>query len=85
MDGDQERTKTVVVQLAPDERIDELTQMLGAQSEAGRLSAKEMLEQVALLKTGKRTGANNSGAKKKRAAKAGASSPRSQALTGGQE
>jgi DNA repair protein RecN (Recombination protein N) len=85
MDGGQERTKTVVVQLAPDERIDELTQMLGAQSEAGRLSVKEMLEQVALLKTGKRTGANNSGAKKKRAAKAGPSSRRSQALTGGQE
>ena len=50
LDGDQERTTTVVIQLDSDKRIDELTQMLGAPSEAGRLSVEEMVAQVAVVK-----------------------------------
>ncbi len=51
LDGDEERTTTVVAQLTPDERIDELTQMLGAPSEAGRRSVEEMIAAVAVAKT----------------------------------
>ncbi len=85
VDGDQERTKTVVVELAPDERIDELTQMLGAPSEAGRLSVEEMIAQVALLKTEQSTGANKKGSKKKRAVKDSAGSSGAKSLPGEQE
>ncbi len=85
VDGNQERTKTVVVQLAPDERIEELTQMLGAPSEAGRLSVEEMIAQVALHKTGKSMGATKTGSKKKRTVKAGARSSGAQWLSGEQE
>lgn len=50
--GDDERTHTVVRTLAPEERIIELTQMLGAHSEAGRRSVEEMLGEVAQVKRG---------------------------------
>jgi DNA repair protein RecN (Recombination protein N) len=50
LDDDEERTTTVVTQLGLDERIDELTQMLGASSEAGRRSVEEMVAQVAVVK-----------------------------------
>jgi DNA repair protein RecN (Recombination protein N) len=46
----EERTKTVVRQLADGERIQELMQMLGAVSEAGRGSVEEMLAEVASVK-----------------------------------
>ncbi len=42
--GDAERTHTLVRTLATEERIVELTQMLGAHSEAGRRSVEEMLK-----------------------------------------
>ena len=50
--GDAERTHTVVETLAAEARIVELTQMLGAHSEAGRRSVEEMLGEVAQVKTG---------------------------------
>lgn len=50
--GDEERTHTIVRTLAPEERIVELTQMLGAHSEAGRRSVEEMLGEVAQVKRG---------------------------------
>ncbi|HAJ37286.1 MAG TPA: DNA repair protein RecN [Chloroflexi bacterium] len=50
--GDVERTHTVVRTLAAEERIAELTQMLGAHSEAGRRSVEEMLGEVAQVKCG---------------------------------
>lgn len=49
---DGERTHTVVRTLAAEERIVELTQMLGAHSEAGRRSVEEMLGEVAQVKRG---------------------------------
>ena len=49
-DGDEERTTTVVLQLDSGQRIDELTQMLGAPSEAGRRSVEEMVAQVVVAK-----------------------------------
>ena len=48
----EERTSTVVRQLAADDRIDELMQMLGANSAAGRRSVEEMLGDVARIKAG---------------------------------
>ena len=50
--GDAERTHTLVRTLATEERIVELTQMLGAHSEAGRRSVEEMLGEVKQVKTG---------------------------------
>ena len=50
--GDAERTHTVVETLTAEARIVELTQMLGAHSEAGRRSVEEMLGEVAQVKTG---------------------------------
>lgn len=50
--GDAERTHTVVQTLAAEARIAELTQMLGAHSEAGRRSVEEMLGEVTQVKTG---------------------------------
>lgn len=49
---DGERTHTVVRTLTAEERILELTQMLGAHSEAGRRSVEEMLGEVAQVKCG---------------------------------
>lgn len=48
----EERTSTVVRQLAADDRVDELMQMLGANSAAGRRSVEEMLGDVARIKAG---------------------------------
>ena len=48
----EDRTTTVVRQLEGDERLDELTQMLGAAGEAGRRSVEEMLREVAQVKQG---------------------------------
>lgn len=50
-DGD-ERTHTVVRTLEAADRLVELTQMLGAHSEAGRRSVEEMLNEVAQVKSG---------------------------------
>lgn len=49
VDG-QERTSTVVTNLTPEERVQELMQMLGALSDAGRRSVEEMLLEVAETK-----------------------------------
>lgn len=46
----EERTSTVVRKLDEQARIDELTQMLGATSEAGRRSVEEMLMEVKKVK-----------------------------------
>ncbi len=51
----QERTSTVVRDLNGSERIDELTQMLGAPSEAGRRSVEEMIAEVERVKRGQRS------------------------------
>ena len=51
LDENEERTTTIVAQLNPEERIDELTQMLGAPSEAGRRSVEEMIAAVVVAKT----------------------------------
>jgi DNA repair protein RecN (Recombination protein N) len=47
-----ERTHTVVRTLDSQQRVEELMQMLGAQSEAGRRSVEEMLGEVAQVKQG---------------------------------
>jgi DNA repair protein RecN (Recombination protein N) len=49
----QERTGTIVRQLEGDERLDELTQMLGAAGSAGRRSVEEMMGEVGQVKAGK--------------------------------
>jgi DNA repair protein RecN (Recombination protein N) len=46
----EERTTTVVRQLDAAARIEELMQMLGAESEAGRRSVEEMLQEVQKVK-----------------------------------
>ncbi|MCB0079877.1 MAG: hypothetical protein KDE47_03060, partial [Caldilineaceae bacterium] len=48
-----ERTSTVVTQLDSGQRIEELMQMLGASSEAGRRSVEEMINDVQKVKSGK--------------------------------
>ena len=48
--GGEERTTTVVRTLDSNERLAELTQMLGAPNAAGRLSVEEMLKEVAAVK-----------------------------------
>lgn len=48
----EERTSTVVRDLDEKERIEELTNMLGATSEAGRRSVEEMMADVARIKAG---------------------------------
>lgn len=48
--GGEERTTTVVRTLDDGQRLAELTQMLGAPNEAGRLSVAEMLKEVAAVK-----------------------------------
>lgn len=48
----EERTSTVVRQLTTADRIEELMQMLGASSAAGRRSVEEMLGDVARIKSG---------------------------------
>ena len=49
----EERTGTVVRQLEGDDRLDELTQMLGASGSAGRRSVEEMMGEVGEVKAGK--------------------------------
>jgi DNA repair protein RecN (Recombination protein N) len=49
----QERTGTIVRQLEGDERLDELTQMLGASGSSGRRSVEEMMGEVGQVKAGK--------------------------------
>jgi DNA repair protein RecN (Recombination protein N) len=49
VDG-EERTSTVVRSLDVDARVEELMQMLGAHSEAGRRSVEEMMREVAAVK-----------------------------------
>jgi DNA repair protein RecN (Recombination protein N) len=49
----EERTGTVVRQLQGDDRLDELTQMLGASGSAGRRSVEEMMGEVGEVKAGK--------------------------------
>ncbi len=49
----EERTGTVVRQLDGDDRLDELTQMLGASGSAGRRSVEEMMGEVGEVKAGK--------------------------------
>jgi DNA repair protein RecN (Recombination protein N) len=49
VDG-EERTTTVVCNLEQEARIEELMQMLGAHSEAGRQSVAEMMREVAAVK-----------------------------------
>ena len=49
----EERTGTVVRQLEGDDRLDELTQMLGASGSAGRRSVEEMMGEVDEVKAGK--------------------------------
>ena len=49
----EERTSTVVRQLEGDERLDELTQMLGAAGSSGRRSVEEMMGEVGQVKAGK--------------------------------
>jgi DNA repair protein RecN (Recombination protein N) len=51
-DGGEERTSTVVRDLDEAARIEELTVMLGAVSEAGRRSVEEMIADVARIKSG---------------------------------
>lgn len=51
----EERTGTVVRQLEGDDRLDELTQMLGASGSAGRRSVEEMMGEVGEVKAGKHT------------------------------
>jgi DNA repair protein RecN (Recombination protein N) len=48
----EERTNTVVRDLDEEARIEELTNMLGATSEAGRRSVEEMMADVARIKSG---------------------------------
>lgn len=48
----EERTSTIVRTLGEDERVEELMQMLGATSDAGRRSVQEMLDEVAAAKQG---------------------------------
>ncbi len=50
IDSGEERTSTVVQQLNDPQRIEELMQMLGASSEAGRRSVEEMLSDVQRVK-----------------------------------
>jgi DNA repair protein RecN (Recombination protein N) len=50
LDSGEERTSTVVQQLDDSHRIEELMQMLGASSEAGRRSVEEMLLDVQRVK-----------------------------------
>jgi len=50
VDSGEERTSTVVQQLDDPHRIEELMQMLGANSEAGRRSVEEMLTDVQRVK-----------------------------------
>ena len=50
MDDDEERTRTLVKQLTMEERVQELMQMLGAMTEAGRKSVEEMMDDVARVK-----------------------------------
>ncbi len=52
VESGEERTSTVVRQLAAADRIEELMQMLGANSAAGRRSVEEMLGDVARVKAG---------------------------------
>ena len=47
---DGERTRTVVTALAGEARVEELMQMLGATTEAGRRSVEEMMAEVAKVK-----------------------------------
>ena len=49
----EERTGTVVRQLDGEDRLDELTQMLGASGSAGRRSVEEMMGEVGEVKAGK--------------------------------
>ena len=49
----EERTGTVVRQLDGEDRLDELTQMLGASGSAGRRSVEEMMGEVDEVKAGK--------------------------------
>jgi DNA repair protein RecN (Recombination protein N) len=48
----EERTGTVVRQLEGEDRLDELTQMLGASGAAGRRSVEEMIGEVGQVKAG---------------------------------
>jgi DNA repair protein RecN (Recombination protein N) len=50
IEGGEERTSTVVTKLDATRRIEELMQMLGASSEAGRRSVEEMLRDVQQVK-----------------------------------
>ncbi|MEM7531887.1 MAG: DNA repair protein RecN [Chloroflexota bacterium] len=52
MDDDEERTRTHVKQLTTEERVQELMQMLGAMTDAGRKSVEEMMDDVAKVKQG---------------------------------
>lgn len=52
-DQGEERTSTVVNQLDEIQRIEELMQMLGANSEAGRRSVEEMVSEVKQVKSAK--------------------------------
>ncbi|MFZ1771315.1 MAG: DNA repair protein RecN [Caldilinea sp.] len=54
MQGEEERTHTIVRTLASRERVQELMQMLGAHSEAGQRSVEDMLSEVAQVKQGAR-------------------------------
>jgi DNA repair protein RecN (Recombination protein N) len=49
----EERTGTIVRRLEGDDRLDELTQMLGAAGTAGRRSVEEMMGEVDAVKAGK--------------------------------
>ena len=46
----EERTGTIVERLSDDSRLEELMQMLGATTDAGRKSVQEMLEEVRQVK-----------------------------------
>ena len=46
----EERTSTIVRDLDDGARVEELSQMLGAVSDAGRRSVKEMMDEVARVK-----------------------------------
>lgn len=48
----EERTGTVVRQLAGEDRLEELVQMLGASGAAGRRSVEELIEEVGQVKAG---------------------------------
>lgn len=48
----EERTGTIVRQLEGEDRLEELTQMLGATGAAGRRSIEEMIQEVAQVKQG---------------------------------